>query len=263
VYISQYAVLPETGPTGAAGVSATAFSSLEAVLVSLEQALRNSNPHAAKLGKTNLLIVYDLPLQILRYNQSRFYVNRLADARKAVKFAKLRSMRLAFGVLALVGATLISGQDPFAKPARARVLLFVRTDCPITNRYAPEIARIAREFTGRGVDFWLVYPDSAETAQAIERHKAEYHLPGTAVRDQQHVLVKRAEATISPQAAVFDHTGRLVYSGRIDDRYVAFGKARPEPRTHDLEAAIAATLEGRSVAEARTHSVGCYLTDVK
>jgi hypothetical protein len=77
------------------------------------------------------------------------------------------------------------------------------------------------------------------------------------------VLVKRAEATISPQAAVFDHTGRLVYSGRIDDRYVSFGKARPSPQTHDLENAIAATLEGKNVAEPRTHSVGCYLADVK
>jgi hypothetical protein len=62
---------------------------------------------------------------------------------------------------------------------------------------------------------------------------------------------------------VFDHAGRLVYSGRIDDRYVAFGKARAAPRTHDLENAIAATLAGKSVAEARTHSVGCYLADVK
>jgi hypothetical protein len=174
-------------------------------------------------------------------------------------------MRLAFGALglALGCTTLLGGQDPFARPARARVLLFVRTDCPITNRYAPELARIAQEFAGQGVDFWLVYPDAAETAEAIARHQAEYHLPGTPVRDPRHVLVKRAEATISPQAAVFDHTGRLVYSGRIDDRYVAFGKARAGPRTHDLEAAITATLEGKSVAEARTHSVGCYLADVQ
>ncbi len=177
------------------------------------------------------------------------------------KSAKLRDMRLLFCACALLA--LLSGQDPFAKPARARVLLFVRTDCPITNRYAPELARIAEEFAAKDVDFWLIYPDGSETQAAIERHKAEYHLPGTPLRDPRHVLVKRAEATISPQAAVFDHTGRLVYSGRIDDRYVSFGKARPSPQTHDLENAIAATLEGKNVAEARTHSVGCYLADVK
>jgi hypothetical protein len=166
-------------------------------------------------------------------------------------------------VCAWVCLALLSAQDPFAKAARARVLLFVRTDCPITNRYAPELARIADEFAGRGVEFWLIYPDGSETEAGIARHKAEYHLPGTPLRDPRHVLVKRGEATISPQAAVFDHTGRLVYSGRIDDRYVAFGKARPAAQTHDLENAIAATLEGKSIAEPRTHSVGCYLADVK
>jgi hypothetical protein len=163
---------------------------------------------------------------------------------------------------ALVCATLLSAQDPFATPARARVLLFVRTDCPITNRYAPEIARIAKEFEGRGVGFWLIYPDASETAAAIAQHQADYKLPGTALRDPQHRLMKLAEATISPQAAVFDQAGRLVYSGRIDDRYVSFGKAQDTPQTHDLEAAIAATLTGKRVAQARTHSVGCYLADV-
>jgi hypothetical protein len=55
----------------------------------------------------------------------------------------------------------------------------------------------------------------------------------------------------------------LVYSGRIDDRYVDFGKARQAASTHDLEAAIANTLAGKPVAQARTRAVGCYLTDLK
>jgi hypothetical protein len=172
-------------------------------------------------------------------------------------------MRLAGCAIALVCGTLFAGQDPFANPARARVLLFVRTDCPITNRYAPELARIAHEFEGRQVEFWLIYPDASETETGIEHHKAEYSLPGKALLDPGQRLAKRAGASVSPQAAVFDHAGRLVYSGRIDDRYVAFGKARPEPQTHDLEAAISATLAGKSVAEARTRAVGCYLADVK
>lgn len=172
-------------------------------------------------------------------------------------------MRLLWFAVLLAGGTVWAAQDPFAKPAPARVLLFVRTDCPITNRYAPELDRIAHEFHQRGVEFWLVYPDASETDAGIAQHQAEYKLPGTAIRDPKHLLQKRAEATISPQAAVFDHNGRLTYSGRIDDRYVAFGKSRLAPTTHDLENAIAATLDGKPVKEARTHSVGCYLADVK
>src|SRR3954452_18460525 len=78
--------------------------------------------------------------------------------------------------------------DPFADTARARIFLFVRTDCPITNRYAPELKRIATEFAHRGAHFWLVYPDPAETAAAIEAQIAAYQLPGKALRDPRHKL---------------------------------------------------------------------------
>jgi len=172
-------------------------------------------------------------------------------------------MRLVAFALLLASSAPTAGQRPFAKPAPARVLLFVRSDCPITNRYAPELDRIAQEFEARGVVFWLVYPDASETDAAIAQHRLEYKFPGVSIRDPNHLLQKRADATISPQAAVFDQAGRLTYSGRIDDRYIAFGKARSAPTTHDLEDAITATLNGKPVKEPRTHSVGCYLADVK
>jgi hypothetical protein len=154
-------------------------------------------------------------------------------------------------------------QDPFHSTARARVFLFVRSDCPLTNRYAPELQRIATEFGGRDVQFWLVYPDPAETASGIENHIAQYRFPGRPLRDPRHQIVKRAQATIAPEAAVFDGAGRLAYVGRIDDRYVEFGKERPAARTHDLEEAIAAVLAGKPAPEPRTRAIGCFLADVK
>lgn len=153
--------------------------------------------------------------------------------------------------------------NPFASAARARVFLFVRTDCPITNRYAPELQRLAKEFSGRGAEFWLVYPDPAATAQAIRDQIAQYSFPGTALRDPRHQLVKLARATIAPEAAVFDTEGRLIYHGRIDDQWINPGKSRPVAQTHDLEDAIAAVLVGKRPAQSETHAVGCWLADVQ
>lgn len=163
------------------------------------------------------------------------------------------------GTLDLAG----NRQDPFASNQRVRVFLFVRTDCPITNRYAPEMQRLAQEFSGRSVRFWLVYPDPAETAEAIERHIAAYRFPGTPLRDPHHELVKRARTTVAPEAAVFDGEGRLMYHGRIDDRWVDIGKTRPAAQTHDLENAIAAVLAGRPVSQPETRAIGCSLADVE
>jgi hypothetical protein len=172
-------------------------------------------------------------------------------------------MRHAAAAILLACSAAWAAADPFANTAKVHVLLFVRSDCPIANRYAPELARIAKKFADRGVDFWLIYPDASETEASVERHRTQYSLPGVTVLDPGHNLVKRAAATISPQAAVFDRSGRLAYSGRIDDRYLAFGKARPEPTTHDLEAGISTVLAGKQIAEPRTHAVGCYLADLK
>lgn len=153
--------------------------------------------------------------------------------------------------------------DPFASKGRAEVFLFVRTDCPITNRYAPELQRINREFSNRGVRFWLIYPDSTETAAAIENHIVQYHFPGEPLRDPHHTLVALAHATVAPEAAVFDSSGKLMYHGRIDDRYVEIGKTRQTAQVHDLENAIAAVLAGKPVARPETRAVGCSLADVE
>jgi len=66
------------------------------------------------------------------------------------------------GVLALAAVLDLAGGrvDPLpAAGAGPAVLVFVRTDCPIANRYAPELRRLQDRFVRGGVAFWLVYPD--------------------------------------------------------------------------------------------------------
>ena len=154
-------------------------------------------------------------------------------------------------------------QDPFASHAAATVLVFVRTDCPVTNRYAPELQRIADKFKTRSVAFWLVYPDRDEAPRHIRDHMREYQMPGQALQDPRHALVKRAHATVAPEAAVFNGSGKLIYHGRIDDRYVDIGKTRPEATVHDLEDAISAVLSGKAVPHPETRAIGCSLADVE
>ncbi len=143
------------------------------------------------------------------------------------------------------------------------VYLFVRTDCPIANRYAPELRRIAKEFEGRPVVFHMVYEDLEESRADIERHMAEYGFPGNATRDPGRRLEDRAHVTIAPEAAVFDAAGDLKYHGRIDDRFPSPGVARSAAQVHDLEDAISAVLAGKPVAHPETRAVGCSLIDLR
>ena len=153
--------------------------------------------------------------------------------------------------------------DPFAGQEQVEVFLFARSDCPITQRYAPELRRIARVFERQPVKFWLVFPDPAETRTNVRSFIDQFGFPGTPIFDPKHTLVRRAKATTAPEAAVFNRNGMLVYHGRIDDWYVDIGKASSAPRVHDLEDAIAATLSLRPVAHAATKAVGCSLADIE
>jgi thiol-disulfide isomerase/thioredoxin len=153
--------------------------------------------------------------------------------------------------------------DPFASSAgRAVVLIFVRTDCPISNRYAPTIQKLNEEFRSKA-NFWLVYPDADETAGRIRTHDEQFHFSIPALRDVHHDLVKRAHATIIPEAAVFDATGKLVYHGRIDNWYEDFGRSRVTPTTHELDDALRNTLDGKAAVPDHANAVGCYISDLK
>lgn len=155
----------------------------------------------------------------------------------------------------------LAGQtvDPFTHNSRADLLLFIRTDCPISNRYAPELERIVGRFATQPLDVWLVYVDEDETPEKIQAHMTEYRLPGTALRDPGQFLATRAGVKVTPEAALFDADGQRRYRGRIDDRHVDYGKQRAEPSTHELLDAITAVMNGQIPSVAEVEAVGCPL----
>jgi thiol-disulfide isomerase/thioredoxin len=153
--------------------------------------------------------------------------------------------------------------NPFrAAQGKAVVLIFVRTDCPISNRYAPTIQQLGAAHADRVV-FFLVYPSRKETAEAIRRHEKDFGYAFAAIRDPQHILVKQSAAQITPEAAVFNASGQLVYHGRIDNLYEDFGHARKSATTHELAGAIEAAIAGRNVNGNATPAVGCYISDLE
>lgn len=153
--------------------------------------------------------------------------------------------------------------DPLqsAAQSKATVLLFISSDCPISNRYAPAIQRLHDTFTSQGVRFWLVYPNPADSAAVIGTHRKDYRYTIASLRDPQHHAVKLAKVTITPEAAVYDRDKKLVYRGRIDDRYVSLGLERPAPTKHDLQDALSAVVAGRPVPQATAPAVGCFIAD--
>jgi len=108
--------------------------------------------------------------------------------------------------------------------ARSKTVLFifVLPDCPICNSYVPELKRIRRALPK--IEFYRVYADPDMTTAEARQHSNECDFGFPGLLDPAQQLVRKSGATRTPEAAVFSPDGKLLYRGRIDDRYVTFGK---------------------------------------
>ncbi|HXY00422.1 MAG TPA: redoxin domain-containing protein [Candidatus Limnocylindrales bacterium] len=149
--------------------------------------------------------------------------------------------------------------DPFhTAPGKIVVFLFIRTDCPISNRYAPTIQELSAHYS-RHAAFFLVYPIASETPEQIRKHLEEYRYRLPVLRDPELKLARESQVRVTPEAAVFSPDRKLLYHGRVDDWYVEFARARRAPTTHDLASAIDSALSEKSSSPTSAPAIGCFI----
>lgn len=161
-----------------------------------------------------------------------------------------------FSLEDLAGRTLT--QQHF-RGSRAVVLLFLGTECPVSNGYAPMMTELASRYAKQGVLVEGVHSDPTVIREQARQHAKEYSLTFPILLDPQQVLARQAGVTVTPEAVVLASDGKIMYRGRIDNRYSIEGKRRLEATSHDLDQALTAVLAGRQPAPATTPSFGCPL----
>lgn len=154
------------------------------------------------------------------------------------------------------GQTHSSAELPKAK---ATVLIFLAIDCPIANRYSPLLHRLETQYRASNIRFLGVFSDPNLGREAARRHLAEYDLEMPGVLDPTASLARETGAHVTPEAVVLSPTGAVLYRGRIDNQYVAWGKTRNEATGHDLEDALNSILAGKPIAHPVTKALGCFI----
>jgi len=148
---------------------------------------------------------------------------------------------------------------------RVVVLFFAATDCPICNRYIPEMQNLESKYSPQHVVMWYVYPNPGETSAGVRQHEVAYGAETHILLDRNHTLVKFTHAVITPEAVILvpEQSGaipfRVVYRGRIDNRYIQLGEQRPMATQFDLERAIDDVLQNRPVQRPDGPPVGCWI----
>ena len=142
---------------------------------------------------------------------------------------------------------------------KATVFVFVAIDCPNSNTYAPILARLYREYSPRDVAFYNVYSDPSESADAVRKHDADFLVPFPALLDTHQTLARQTGARSTPEAVILGSDAQELYRGRVDNRFVDFGKTRFHPTQDDLGEALDAILQGKPVPRPVTKVLGCAI----
>ena len=130
-------------------------------------------------------------------------------------------------------------------------------ECPISNEYLPTIKRVADGYRQRGVNVIGINPNGAETLGGDGRLLREHKLAFPFAKDEDGKVSRQLQFSVTPEVCVFDTPGRIVYRGRIDDRYRAGGGQPGAKSTPELTLALDDLLAGKPVRHARTRPVGC------
>ncbi len=152
-------------------------------------------------------------------------------------------------------------QDLAPPGVRAVAVVFLNPDCPVCQRYAPALNRLAAEADPKAVRFLGVVSGSSVTRADAAKYAAEYKLTFPVLFDAAGHLAGWLKPTHVPEAFVLTAAGDVAYHGRIDDWYAAPGQARAVAVKHDLANALAAVLAGKAPDPARTKPVGCLFED--
>jgi peroxiredoxin len=140
------------------------------------------------------------------------------------------------------------------KGKNATVLIFVSTQCPVSNAYNERMEKLSQDYKARGVSVIGINSNSTESADDIKHHAAEHHLTFTILKDKGNKVADQLDATNTPEVFLLDAAGKLVYRGRIDN-----SRSGQSISSNDLRDAIEATLNGKPVANSFVRAFGCSI----
>ena len=134
------------------------------------------------------------------------------------------------------------------------VIIFIATQCPISNAYNERMQKLADDYRAKGFNVVGINSNSTEPAAEVKSHAAEKGLTFTILKDPNNKIADRFSAQATPEAYLLDASGKLVYHGRIDSARFGYLITGTE-----LRDAIEATLAGKPVGKAEVKAFGCSI----
>ena len=174
---------------------------------------------------------------------------------------------LAFGQEFKVGApvdnftlTDVSGKQVnyFDLRGDLTLVMFIATQCPISNAYNERMNVLYKDYAAKGVKFVAINSNSTEPASEVETHKAKHGFPFAVYKDGNNVVADRFGAQVTPEVFLIDAAGVIRYHGAIDD-----SQNPVNIKSQGLRLALDAALTRQPIQKAETKAFGCTIKRAK
>lgn len=140
------------------------------------------------------------------------------------------------------------------KDAKAIVVMFIATECPVSNDYNSRMEKIYNDYKEKGIALLGINSNKAESVDRIKEHAKENQLTFTILKDEKNIIADKFEASVTPEVYVLNKNFDVLYHGRIDN-----ARDESEVVSKDLENALNEILSGKEVSKRETKAFGCTI----
>lgn len=143
------------------------------------------------------------------------------------------------------------------KDSKAIVVMFIATQCPVSNAYNTRMVELVKDYKGKSVAFLGINSNKQESAEEVKDHAKKNSFEFTILKDWKNVIADKLEASVTPEIYVLNSNFELLYHGRIDD-----SQRTEKISSRDLREALDEILVGKEVSTATTKAFGCTIKRV-
>lgn len=147
--------------------------------------------------------------------------------------------------------------DPSKSPFT--VILFLSPECPLCLNYTLNLKELQEDFLSEKVQLVGIFSGKWFTAEEVREFRVRYGLTLPMFFDDKLALANVLDATVTPEVFLLDSSGRVLYSGAIDNWVNDLGKKKLEVTEHYLRDAIVSSLNGEEVKVRKTRAMGCLI----
>ncbi len=144
------------------------------------------------------------------------------------------------------------------KSSKAIVLMFIATQCPVSNAYNARMAELQKDYASKGIAFIGINSNKQESAEEVKDHAKKHGFEFPILKDWNNVIADKLEASVTPEIYVLNSGFEVLYHGRIDD-----SQRENRVASKDLRAALDLVLAGKAIEVEKTKAFGCTIKRVQ